>query len=74
MVVEHLDWMASIKAVLSPVMVSGSAPQERREEIVSSDALRAAFISGVLPSLVFGCKETVMMMMTIMIMMLLEIF
>ena len=62
MVVEHLDWMASIKAVWSPAMViSGSAPQERREETVSSDALRAADISGVLPSLVAGCKETVMM-------------
>ena len=35
--------------------------QERREVTVSSDADRAASISGVLPSLVFGCKETVMM-------------
>ena len=45
------------------------APQERREVIVSSDALRAADISGVFPSLVFGCKEAMMMM----VMMLLRI-
>ena len=33
---------------------------ERREETVSSAAERAASISGVLPVLVDGCKETVM--------------
>ena len=76
MVVTHLDTMAKIKAVLPLASVlSDEAPQERREETVSSDAVRAAAISGVLPSLVFGCKETViMMMMTIMIMMLVKIF
>ena len=36
---------------------SGEAPQERREETVSSDALMAAHISGVVPFLVFGCKD-----------------
>ena len=44
-------------------VLSGEAPQERREEAVSSDADRAADISGVLPSLVFGCKETMVIMM-----------
>ena len=64
MVVMHLDWMAAIKAVLPPESVlSGEAPQERREETVSSDANRAASISGVLPFLVFGCKETVIIVM-----------
>ena len=63
-VVEHLDWMAKIKAV-KPVLavLSGLAPQERREETVSSDADRAADISGVCPFLVFSCKETVMICM-----------
>ena len=62
--VEHLDWMAAIKAVLPPESVlSGEAPQERREETVSSDADRAASISGVFPFSVFGCKETVIIMM-----------
>ena len=42
------------------LVLSGEAPQERREETVSSDAERAASISGVLPFLVFPCKETVM--------------
>ena len=56
--------MAQIKAVWPPVIVlSGEAPQERREETVSSDADRAASISGVLPSSVFGCKEAVIIMM-----------
>ena len=56
--------MAQIKAVLPPVIVlSGEAPQERREETVSSDADWAADISGVLPSLVFSCKETVIIVM-----------
>ena len=60
--VKHLEWMAEIKAVLPLALVlSGLAPQERSEVIVSSDASRAADISGVLPFLVFGCKETVMM-------------
>ena len=60
-----MDWMAIIKAVLPPVSVlSGSAFKERREETVSSDAARAADISGVPPPLVFGCEETVMIMMT----------
>ena len=68
MVLIHFDWMAAIKAVLPLALVlSGSASQERREETVSSDACCAADISGVLPSLVFGCKETVIIMMTNMI-------
>ena len=54
----HFDWMAKIKAVLPLLAVfSGEAPQERREETVSSDADRAASISGVPPFLVFGCKD-----------------
>ena len=54
MVEIHLDWMAAIKAVWSSLPVlSGEAPHERRERTVSSDANRAAFQSGVLPSLVF---------------------
>ena len=62
MVVTHLDMMAQIKAVLPlSLVLSGELPQERREETVSSDANRAADISGVLPSLVSGCNETVMM-------------
>ena len=57
-VVTHLYWIADIKAVLpSASVLSGEAPQERREETVSSDALMAAHISGVIPSLVFGCKD-----------------
>ena len=56
--VEQLDSMAIIKAVLpSESVFSGLAPLKRREEIVSSDALMAADIKGVLPFLVFGCKE-----------------
>ena len=63
-VVSHMDWMAEIKAVLPlAVVLSGEAPQERREETVSSDADTAADISGDVPFLVFGCKKTVMMMM-----------
>ena len=59
-VVKHFDWTAAIKAVLPTVSVlSGSAPQERREEMVSSAALKAADISGVCPrSSVAGYKET----------------
>jgi hypothetical protein len=58
--------MAAIKAVwpLASVL-SVEAPQERREEAVSSDACKAASISGVFPFFVFGCKETVMMLMLI---------
>ena len=44
------------------LVLSGLAPQERREETVSSDADRAADIRGVVPSLVSGCKEAIMMM------------
>ena len=70
MVVLHFDWIAQIKAVLPLLLIlavlSGEAPQERREETVLSDASRAANISGVIPFLVFGCKETVMMMMMMM--------
>ena len=60
--VEHFDLMAKIKAG-SPLasVSSGLAPQESREETVSSDAEKAADISGVLLSSVFGCKERVMM-------------
>ena len=59
MVVEHLDCMAKIKAVW-PLMavLSGEAPQERREETVSSAADRAAYISGVIPFLVSSCRKT----------------
>ena len=61
MVETHFDWMAKIKAVWPLWAVfSGDAPQERREETVSSCALRAAYISGVIPFLVFGCKNTLM--------------
>ena len=70
MVVEHLDAMAKIKAVLPLALVLlGSAPQERREETVSSDAggKRAANINGVSPFFVFGCKVMMMMMTIIMI-------
>ena len=65
MVVKHLEWMAIVKAV-SPLalVISGSAPQERREETVSSDAKRAADISGVFPFFVFDCKETVILCLT----------
>ena len=49
-------------------VLSGEAPQERREDTVSSEADLADTISGVFPFLVFGCKETMMMMMmTVMI-------
>ena len=66
-----MDWIAKIKAVwpVPASVLSGSAPQERREETVSSDADRAASISGVLPFFVFGCKETLMMMMMMTIIM-----
>ena len=55
--------MAKIKAV-SPLasVISGEAPQERREETVSSDASRAASISGVIPFLVCGYKKIVIQM------------
>ena len=54
----HFDTMAYIKAVKPSALVfSGEAPQERREETVSSCAFRAADISGVFPFLVFGCKD-----------------
>ena len=54
----HFDWMADIKAVQPSASVfSGEAPQERREETVSSDADRVASMRGVLPSLVSGCKD-----------------
>ena len=66
--VKHLDWMAQIKAVLPPASVlSGEAPQERRKKMVSSDADRAADISGVIPSLASGCKEALMMILMRMI-------
>ena len=53
--------MANIKAVLPLALILfGEAPQERREETVSSDANRAADVSGVVPFLTDGCKETVM--------------
>ena len=59
-----MDWMAQTKAVLpSALVLSGEAPQERMEETVLSDAARAAYISGVVPFLVFDCEETLMMMM-----------
>ena len=45
------------------LVLSGEAPQERRKETVSSDADRAASISGVVPFLVSGCKETMVIMM-----------
>ena len=62
--VKHLDWMAQIKAVLPPASVlSGEAPQERRKKMVSSDADRAADISGVLPFFVACCKETMIITM-----------
>ena len=62
MIVErHLESMAFIKAVLPLALILfGEAPQERREETVSSDANRAADVSGVVPFLTDGCKETVM--------------
>ena len=65
-VLEHFDWMAKIKAVppLASVL-SGEAPRERRKETVSSDAVRAASISGVLPFLLFSWKEIVMMLMMV---------
>ena len=48
--------MAAIRAVFPASSVSsGSAPSERRREIVSSDASRAAAIRGVLPYLRSGC-------------------
>ena len=50
--------MANIKAVLPKSSVlSGEAPQESKEETVSSFADLAAHISGVVPFFVFGCKE-----------------
>ena len=62
-VVKHLDWVAQIKAVWPWTSdLSGDAPQDRREETVSSDAVRAAAISGVIPFFVSGCKETVIIM------------
>ena len=65
-VVTHLDWMANIKAVWpSESVLSGEAPQERREEMVLSDATRAAHISGVLPSVVVGFKDIVMILLMI---------
>ena len=63
-VVRQVDWMAYIKAVFPPASVlSGEAPQERREVTVSSFAFMAAIISGVLPCFVFGCKEMIMVVM-----------
>ena len=52
--------MAQVKAVLTPsvVVLLGKAPMERREETVSSAADRAAYISGVIPFLVSGCRKT----------------
>ena len=68
--VKHLDCIAAHKAVLPWTSVlSGEAPQERRDETVSSDAVRAASANGVFPFLVFGYKETVMNMMMMMTMM-----
>ena len=62
MVLSHLDWMAKIKAVLPfELVLSGEAPQERREETVSLDACTAANISGVTTFLMSGCRKIVMM-------------
>ena len=52
-----MDRMAQAKGV-PPVVLSVEAPLARRKETASSAACQAAHISGVLPFLVFGCKDT----------------
>ena len=54
----YMDVMENVKAGSpSAPVLSGEAPQERREETVFSDADSAAYISGVLPFLVSGCND-----------------